>query len=56
MDKLQREIKHYPLSDGQAEEIADFILATYDLAPHGLLMPLVDYIAEEAREYPYKRS
>ena len=52
-EKLAREI---PMDATLAATVADFILDTYDLAPHGLLMPLIDYVAEEAREYPYQKK
>ena len=55
-EKLQRACKKVPITPAQAIEVADWILDTYDLAPHGLLMPLVDYVAAEAREYPYQQS
>ncbi len=54
--KLQRDVKHYPLTPEQATEVADVIMDSYDLAPHNLLMPLIEYVAEEAREYPYQKS
>jgi hypothetical protein len=48
--KLQAEI---PLNKKDAAAVAAFIMEHYDLAPHGLFKPLRDYIANEAREYPY---
>ncbi len=33
--------------------IADWILETFDLAPHGTLGPLVDAIARLARQHPH---
>ena len=38
----------------QALEAATFIRATYDLVPKGMIQPLIDLIAAEAREYPYR--
>ena len=52
-EKLTRELE---LDPTLAATVADFIIDTYDLAPHGMLMPLVDYVAEEAREYPYQQK
>ena len=37
-----------------SERIAKFIRANYDLAPVGLIQPLIDAVAEMAREYPYE--
>ena len=42
------------LNAHQAFEAASFIRATYDLAPLGMLQPLIDLVAAEAREYPYQ--
>ena len=53
-DQLDAEIPG--LNAQKSMEIATFILAHYDLAPKGLLSPLLDYVAAEAREYPYRQS
>lgn len=41
-----------PLNAQHARTIATWILAHYDLAPKGLLSPLIRFVAENAREYP----
>ncbi len=48
--------RHQAISTELAALLADFILDTYDLAPHGLLTPLIEYVAAEAREYPYRKA
>jgi hypothetical protein len=42
------------LNAHQALEAATLIRATYDLAPKGMIQPLIDLSATEAREYPYQ--
>jgi len=42
------------LNAHQSLEAATFIRATYDLVPKGMIQPLLDLVAEEAREYPYQ--
>ena len=44
------------LSLPHATAVAAFIRAHYDLAPKGYLQPLLDLVATEAREYPYRQS
>jgi hypothetical protein len=53
-DKIHAEVSG--INAAKALDIAEFIYDHYDLAPHGLFMPLADVIAAEAREYPYKQS
>ncbi len=50
-DQLQAAVH---LNKHDAEAVAAFVIGHYDLAPHGLFKPLMDRIAEEAREYPYE--
>ena len=52
-DKIQAGTK---LNANQSLEAATFIRATYDLAPLGMIQPLIDLVAEEAREYPYQQD
>jgi hypothetical protein len=49
--RLSTELK---LNDKQAADVADWINANYDLAPHGMVQPLFQYIAALARQYPYQ--
>jgi transglutaminase-like putative cysteine protease len=39
----------------QAMAVAQWIRDHYDLTPKGLIQPLIDYVAAEAREYPYQK-
>lgn len=51
-DKIQTGSGQH-LNDTQALAVATFIRATYDLAPKGMIQPLIDLVTEEAHEYPY---
>jgi hypothetical protein len=42
------------LGELEAKKVADWFNDNYDLAPHGMLQPLYQYIAALAREYPYQ--
>ncbi len=53
-DQLQATV--HPLNAAQALAVATFIRATYDLAPKGMIQPLIDLVAAEAREYPYQQD
>jgi hypothetical protein len=50
-DKMQASTH---LNAHQALEAATFIRQTYDLVPKGMIQPLIDLVAAEAREYPYQ--
>jgi hypothetical protein len=50
--RLAAEVPH--LNTNQAAAVADWINNNYDLAPKGLLDPLKENIAANAREYPYQ--
>lgn len=41
-------------SADDSERIARWIRKHYDLTPPGLIQPLIDVVAEMAREYPYE--
>lgn len=51
--KLQDELK---MNKNLSEATAAWIRQNYDLTPKGLIQPLIDYVAAEAREYPCQQS
>jgi hypothetical protein len=53
-DKIQAAV--HPLNAAQALAVATFIRTTYDLAPKGMIQPLIDLVATEAREYEYQQD
>ena len=56
MDALQEKIEQdLGFEPHTAKKIAKWIREHYDLAPVGTVQPLIDAIAEMAREYPYER-
>lgn len=50
--RLHAEVPH--LGQKDADAVADWINTNYDLAPKGLLNPLKENIAANARAYPYQ--
>lgn len=54
--KAVAHILHHRLGDGQhtLEQIADAVIASFDLADVGTLKPLKDSIAKFARSAPYE--
>lgn len=51
--KIQDEVGLPPQT---AMDMARWIRKHYDLAPAGTIQPLIDVVAEMAREYPYQSS
>jgi hypothetical protein len=53
-EKIDAEVSG--INASKAMDIAVFIHAHYDLAPKGMIQPLIDLVAAEAREYPYRNA